>query len=249
MIKDVEIKIENSVQQIVKDNYRTADIFHRHGITYCCGARIPLADVCKLHGINIDKITRELKLEVRLTPPFSFTKIHQWRLGFLLDYIESVHHLTLRQNLQLAEQYVLSFNESHSRQFSYLQELSTEIQKLHVSLIAYLDEEEKVIFPYIRQIDSANMHNEIYAGLNTGTLKTPVANIYKSQKHELSVSLQECRRLTNNYTPPEKTCITHEVCFAKLAELDHEITQYIYIENEVLYPRASGLENDLSSRK
>ena len=182
-------------------------------------------------------------MQPRSTVPFSFINVHQWRLDFLLDYILNIHHLYLRQNLPLANEYIERFKESHSNQFSFLEELCTEVQKLHTRFFSYLDEEEDVIFPYIRQMNSAHLYNANYAGLLVRTLKKPLGNIYKSQQHELNVLLNECRRITNNYSTPQKTCISHEVCFSKLAELDQNISHYIYIENEILYPKAISLRN------
>ena len=249
MLKGVEIVLRNSVQEIVKEDYRTADIFHQYGINYCCGARISLEDVCENLGLNIDTIRRELEFATRSTPALSFTNVHQWHLDFLLDYIINIHHVYLRQNLPLVNEYMVRFKESHGMQFKFLDELCYEVQKLHTRFISYLDEEENIIFPYIRQINSAHLHNENYAGLLVRTLKKPVGNIYKSQQHELNLLLSECRRIADNYVTPEKTCITHKVCFAKLAELDNNITHYIYIENEILFPKTISLEKYLTEKK
>ena len=66
MITGVEIGPLNSVQEIVKRDYRTADIFHRHGIKYCCGARFPLVEVCENQGLDFEKITRELEFATQV---------------------------------------------------------------------------------------------------------------------------------------------------------------------------------------
>jgi len=40
-----EITPESTVGDIVSDDYRTAEIFEKHGIDFCCGGKVPLTEV------------------------------------------------------------------------------------------------------------------------------------------------------------------------------------------------------------
>jgi regulator of cell morphogenesis and NO signaling len=53
------------------------------------------------------------------------------------------------------------------------------------------------------------------------------------------------RELTNNYTPPDKACLTHKVTFAKMKELDDDLVRHIHLENNILFPKAIAMEKEL----
>jgi regulator of cell morphogenesis and NO signaling len=109
-----------------------------------------------------------------------------------------------------------------------------------------MEHEEKVIFPYVRQIQHAYQYSEPYAGLFVKTLRKPIEFIME-QEHETSVNdLLQLRKLTNNYTPPLNACLTHKVVFSKLKEIDSDISRHIYLENEILFPQVVEMENKLT---
>ncbi|RYD95200.1 MAG: iron-sulfur cluster repair di-iron protein, partial [Sphingobacteriales bacterium] len=50
-----------TVSEIVRHDYRAADVFKKWGINYCCGGNLPLADVCHLQGLNQGAVENELE--------------------------------------------------------------------------------------------------------------------------------------------------------------------------------------------
>ena len=55
----------------------------------------------------------------------------------------------------------------------------------------------------------------------------------------------DIRELTNHYSPPAHACISHKVSFLKLKELDNELVQHLFLENEILFPKALQMEKEL----
>ena len=43
---------EKMVSEIVRDDYRTADVFKKYGINYCCGGNTTLEEACKLQNLE-----------------------------------------------------------------------------------------------------------------------------------------------------------------------------------------------------
>jgi regulator of cell morphogenesis and NO signaling len=56
------------------------------------------------------------------------------------------------------------------------------------------------------------------------------------------------RQLTDHYTPPKNACTSHRVIFSKLEEIDNDLVQHLYLENDVLFPRAIAIEKELLER-
>ncbi|RYE42158.1 MAG: hypothetical protein EOP48_23535 [Sphingobacteriales bacterium] len=240
-----KIEANQSPYDIVRSNYKTADILSRYNINYCCGAKIPVTDICETMGIDVTKLVHELNMAVNTMPSITLINTGTWTLHFLVDYTINIHHVYLRQNLPVVMSYLDRFKANHGESFKYVDQLIDNIKKLTSQLFTHMDEEESIIFPYIKQIHSAHLHKENYAGLLVRTLKKPVDNLSRTQQHGLNATLLECRNLTNSYTVTEKSCLHHKVTFAKLRELDDNLTQHLYLENEIIFPRAISIEREL----
>jgi regulator of cell morphogenesis and NO signaling len=81
------IEKTQSVAEIVTRDYRTADVFRKYGIEYCCGGRAPLQMACVIRGIDEDKLISELEDCMREVNPSNTLDFNAWHIDFLTDYI------------------------------------------------------------------------------------------------------------------------------------------------------------------
>lgn len=239
------IDLNLSAAEIVKRNYRTALIFNKYGIEYCHATKSPLALILENNNLNAEQVVDELRQasrEFRISPQLHF---REWSTDFLTDYIIHVHHDYLRQFLPQIKGELDRFVESHEKQFDYLRELKDIFDVLSKGLIPHLKEEEEIIFPYIRQIGHAYENRDSYASLLVRTLRKPVEAMMHHEHSSMNMTLNRMRKLTKFYTPPDDACPSHKVLFSLLKELDGDIVQHLFLENEILFPRAISMENEL----
>ena len=52
------LEIQKTVGQIVADNYRTAEVFKKYGIDFCCGGKKALDKACADKKVNYNRRTR-----------------------------------------------------------------------------------------------------------------------------------------------------------------------------------------------
>jgi len=244
-----EIRADSLVSEIVTVDYRTADVFRKYDIEYCCGGKWPLFLACEARGLDVDAIKAELEEATRTINLPGSLQFAEWDLDFLADYIIHVHHHYLKKTLPSTRLVVRSFIEEHRKKYPVLTELQLVFDELVAEMIPHLQQEEEIIFPYIKQINHAYHRNESYAGLLVRTLRKPVEDVMQHEHESVTVAIHDMRRLTNNYTPPENACVNHRVCFSKLREIDHDLVQHMHLENNILFPRAIALEKELLSRK
>ena len=57
--------------------------------------------------------------------------------------------------------------------------------------------------------------------------------------------LHELRRLSDDFTPPDGACNTYRVLYALLAEFEADLHQHVHLENNLLFPKALALEQEL----
>jgi regulator of cell morphogenesis and NO signaling len=226
-------------------DYRTAEVFRKHGIEYCCGGKWPLSTVCMIKGLEMDVIKRELEkamFSVQIPSAISF---HEWNTGFLVDYIVNIHHYYIRQTFPVLQQQLDHFVEEHLTKDPSLAKLKAEFDNLEKQIFPHLQQEEEIIFPYIRRVAHAYSSKESYASLLVKTLRKPIVELMDGEHAIVFGTLYEFRKLTNNYTAPAKACTSQRVIWSKLKELDNDLVQHLYLENEVLFPRVLAMEKEI----
>jgi regulator of cell morphogenesis and NO signaling len=237
------------VSDIVSNDYRTADVFRKYGIDFCCGGKWSLKMVCETRNLDITIIKKELEEAVRTIHLSNKLKFDEWDIDFLTDYITNVHHQYLRKALPEAKDYLIRFMEGHQKKFPYLPDLLNVFLDLSNGMFPHLQEEEAIIFPYIRQISHAYNSKESYAALLVRTLRKPVENVMHHDHESVNQSLRQMRQLTDYYTLPEGACVSHKVTFLKLLEIDNDLVQHIHLENNILFPRAIEMEKELLKQR
>ena len=243
----VPFKIDSStfVTDIVTHDYRAADVFLKYDIDFCCGGKWPLDIVCESKGLETESIINELNLKLRHSSDGIVMEFDEWDLNFLADYILNIHHRYLHKALPETNQYVNRFLAGHQKKFPELAELGKIMEKMMKEIPPHMKKEEEIIFPYIKQIFHAWQHKESYASLLIRTLRKPVEEVMQNEHESVGKQLHLIREITNNYTLPEKPCVTHRVTFSKLKELDINLVQHIHLENNILFPKAIALEKVL----
>ena len=242
------IQKEERVRDIVAKHHQTADVFFRHGIDFCCGGKWPLEAVCTSKGMPVEELIAELETSLRNVQLPSNIRFEDWELPFLADFIVHVHHQYLKSAMPVTTAYVRLFLEGHEKKFPELKVIASLVSRLHASILTQIKQEEEVYFPYIKRIAHAHLHREPYADLLVRTLRKPLRTAIAQDLELQENLLQQIRTLTDQYTPPEKACLTHQVTFFKLKEFDHDLIQHLYLENTILFPRAIAMEEELLGR-
>ncbi len=241
----LDINSQTSVSEIVNRDYRTADVFRKYGISYCCGGKWPLQVACDMNGIDMGEIKKELQAATRNLQLPHQVNAADWDTDFLISYIINVHHQYLKLTLPVTRDLLREFAESHSKKFYYLEELESWFNQLANTLIHVGEEEETGFFPYIRQITHSHRQQEPYGALLVRTLRKPIEKAVSERQKETTEIISSIRQLTSQYQPPDKACVSHKVVFGRLKELDNDLMRHFFLEETVLFPRLRKIEQEL----
>ena len=238
------MKTEQTISDIVRADYRTADVFKKYGINYCCSGQATVAAACEIKKIDPLHVVQELGEATRNVSISTSIRFDEWKISFLVEYISNVHHAYLYQALPAIEAKLLSFVNSHGDKFPESKKLLTIFRELSVVLLAHTREEEELIFPYIHQIDAALRNKELYGKLLVRTMRKPLENNEKEHQ-EISRLIRQLKTEANNYEFPAKAFVSHQVLYHKLREFHDDIVQHTHLENNVLIPKAIAIEKEL----
>jgi len=244
-------KIEPSsfVTDIVVHDYRTADVFRKYDIDFCCSGNWPLDIACQNKNLPTGEVVRELQRIVTQSPSNAAIDFDSWEIDFLVDYIYNVHHRYLKKALLETKEQVNRFLDEDRKKFPELEEIETIMNQFMKEFPPHMKQEEEIFFPYIKQIHHAYKHRESYARLLIRTLRKPIEEVMIKEHVTTGSNLHRLRKITGNYTPPETACITHKITFAKLKELDKDLVQHIHLESNILFPKAIKMEQELLEDK
>jgi regulator of cell morphogenesis and NO signaling len=201
--------------------------------------------VCMTKGLEFEQLKKEL-LEAGQTVQLpSSLPFHTWSVDFLINYLINIHHHFLKTTLSGTEAILKDFSEDHAEKYPYMQQVYNLFVQLKKDILPHIQQEEDSVFPYIRQIANAHKNNDSYAKLLVKTLRKPIETMATHEHKFLTSSIHKFRELTNNYIPPEHACVSHKIALARLKELDNDLVQHIFLENEILFPRALAIEQEL----
>ncbi|OQP40810.1 hypothetical protein A4H97_14450 [Niastella yeongjuensis] len=235
----------SSVSEIVNNDYRTAEVFRKHGIEYCCAGKWPLQMIIESKDLNAAEVIKELELSIHPIGIPRSLPFEEWDIDFLIDYIVNIHHAYLKKALPDTREQLEKFTEGHHKKYPALTELALVFKSLTLEMLPHLQQEEEIIFPYIKQIAHAYETRETYASLLVRTLRKPVENVMNHEHESVNKILAQMRQLTNRYTAPANSCVNHRVTFSKLLEIDTDLAQHMHLENGILFPRSIEMEKKL----
>src|SRR5450432_3013148 len=80
------------ISDIVKMDYRTADVFKKYQLSYCGAGLVSLKLICAAQGIDFEFLSSELRDATRNLILPNNLAFNEWKIDFLIDFITNIHH-------------------------------------------------------------------------------------------------------------------------------------------------------------
>lgn len=234
-----------TISEMVRADYRTADVFKKWGINYCCGGNLPLEEVCQLQQLDKGAVEGDLQKATQSITLSNSLHFDEWPVDFLVDYISYVHHAYLKETVPSLTQNLHSFIQGHKKKFPDLEQVEEVFTNLKEELMEHVEKEDSTIFPYLKQISNTYKRKEIYGSLFVRTMSKPLTQVVESEHRRIAILLTQLREVTNHYQFPNHACTNHQVIYHKLREFDADLVQHKHLENNILFPKAMAMEKEL----
>lgn len=167
------------------------------------------------------------------------------RLDELVGHIVSTHHdYTRRVVPELAAQLrVLATLAADER--PELRLVAQTFEHLAASLLRHLDKEEHLVFPYLRDLATAEAAGARLPLGPFGTLANPL-RMMEDEHLDVLKALDCIRDLTHRYRAPATPLPGLGECYEALRLFDADLRAHIHTEEHDLYPRSLDLEARLT---
>lgn len=238
----IEITKDKTVADFVTNNIKTAHIFKKYGIDFCCGGGVTLDEACKQCTIDKAILEKEL-LEVDYVSNAA-NNYDKWDLDFLIDYIINVHHNYVNESLPILSEYANKVAKVHGHYYTEVIKINKLFHDVANELVSHLQKEEQVLFPFIKRLVKMEKEGETDNPFVVGTVKNPI-QMMEHEHEKAGATFKIIAALTNNYTPPEGICNTFKAFYAKLEEFEQDLHHHIHLENNILHTKAIALEKKI----
>lgn len=239
----MQVQKDNTVGEIVAKNFRTAQIFEKFGLDFCCGGKKTLSDACSKRGVDANEIIDEL-LKVNETGSNRQNDYFTWEINFLIDYIIEVHHSYVSKLMPVIFAHSQKVAGAHGENHPEVIKIAEYFSTIKDELEAHLMKEEKMLFPYIKKLVEIKKNNLDQQVPPFGAVANPI-KVMEAEHENAGLLFAEIKRLSNGYKPPEDACTTFKVLYHELNEFEQDLHTHIHLENNILHPKAIELEKNL----
>lgn len=231
-----------TVAEIVTENIKTADVFKKNGIDFCCGGHVLVKEVCDKKGVDYEKLKADiLKIGLEKQGNHDF---NAWDIDFLTDYIINTHHKYVLEANMIISQYAEKVAKVHGHHYTETIEINKLFNELANELLSHMQKEENILFPHIKTIAKAKKEGAPLSPPPFGNIQNPI-NMMEAEHTDAGEIIFKIKELTNDFNPPEGACNTFRALYAKLEEYQNDLFQHIHLENNILFPKAIAMEAEL----
>jgi regulator of cell morphogenesis and NO signaling len=242
----MKIQENQIIGELVAKDYRTASVFKKYGIDFCCQGNRTLNEACAAKKIDTNLVVSDLNTLIESTSENAID-FKSWPIDLLADYIEKKHHRYVEEKTLEIKPYLDKICRVHGERHPELLEISEHFNATAGELAKHMKKEELILFPNVRKMVKAKQENSKLEEPPFGTVQNPIQMMMEEHSTE-GERFRKIETLSNNYTPPEDACNTYRVTIALLKEFEQDLHLHIHLENNILFPKAIELEKELSQK-
>jgi regulator of cell morphogenesis and NO signaling len=231
---------DTTIREIVASDFRTAAIFQRFGLDFCCNGCRTVEEGCREAGADKDAVLRELD-KVLDTPASTAPRFAAWEPGALVSYIVANHHGYVRQAIPVLLERTRKIADVHGAGHPELVHIARLFGRVADEMIDHMAKEEGILFPFILAMDEAAAADTPLPRPPFGTVGNPIRMM--EQEHRfVGDAMAEMRELTNGFHAPDDACATYRVCLQELDAFESDLHAHVHLENNILFPKALAIE-------
>ncbi|MDP5273008.1 iron-sulfur cluster repair di-iron protein [Chengkuizengella axinellae] len=223
---------QTAVGEIVTKFPKSADLFKKYKIDFCCGGDQKLIKAVENKNVELDDLLNTLnksyeemiiaKETVQDWTSFSYTD--------LINHIINTHHRYLNEELPQLSPYVTKVLRVHGADQKHLVKVHSLFHQLKTELEQHTIKEENEVFPLILGFEKDPSEEKLK------TLQKAIIEL--EDEHDGAGNfIKELREITNDFTPPADACGTYRLVYQRLEALESDIFQHVHLENNILFPR------------
>ena len=228
---------EKTIADIVTADIRTASIFKRHGIDFCCGGGKILSDVCKEKKIRVSKITNEIQKLNSINKEKNYNKMS---VNALIKHIIETHHKYVKEKIPTIKDFAKKVSKVYGKNYPETNLIYHLFLRLSDELLDHINKEEEILFSKIKILVDKTYSKSVF--FSYGTISNPIKMMEMEHESAKKV-LKEIEELSNKYNSPPSACNTYKALYNSLKEFQDDLHIHIHLENNILFPKVMKFDD------
>jgi len=166
----------------------------------------------------------------------------------LVQYIEQ-HHREIKAKLLKLQTLLAEAVKLHKDEHGSIESLQEFFPVFKTKMEDHFASEERILIPYIRQMDEFDKNRGPKPEFHRGSIKNPISQLEYDHDQTENVMFDKIRTETNNYQLPPGADDIFKALYDGLKDIETNISEHIHLENNVLFPLAIDLELQLIHKK
>jgi regulator of cell morphogenesis and NO signaling len=233
------ITIDSTIGAIVAEDFRAAQVFHRHDIDFCCRGGRSLDQACQEQGLDPSSVLAEIAAmrASGVEPPDFGT----WDAPRLIAHIVGDHHAYVREALPSLIAHTSKIARVHGERHPELFEVVGLVEGVAAEMTTHMLKEEHILFPHIEALAMAIDQGCPPPPSPFGTIENPI-RVMETEHESAGDAMARIRQLTHGYQVPDDGCETYRVTMQELDAFEQDLHAHVHLENYILFPKARRLE-------
>jgi regulator of cell morphogenesis and NO signaling len=235
-----------TIRELVSTQSSAAAVLQRFDIDLCSHAEKSLEKICSELQLSVDQVLEKLADAATGKQSIATIDVSGYSMARIIQHIVRAHHQYVRRELPRLVTMAQKLAGKHGERAPELKTVLSLIDVLRSEMLAHLEKEEQILFPFITQ-----MEEELTGGTTAHacfrTVEQPIAMMVREHLSAEGL-LAEMRTLTGGFKAPDWACTTHLAFYAGLAMFEADLRQHVHLENDILFPRAIEAETRLNQK-
>lgn len=230
-----------TLRSIALEHPATIPVFEHFQLDYCCGGNRPLDKACAEKCIAAEMVLAALREVVDRQP--AEEDFSDATAAELIRHIVATHHAFVRAELPRLRQMAGKVASKHGPIHPEATFIERILEQLDEELLFHLNKEERILFPYVEQLEQSQKENAAPPAACFGSIESPIRQMV--HEHEGAAGLlQEMREATRGFTPWAGACPTTAGLYYGLKAFEKDLHRHVHLENNLLFPRAIAMEQE-----
>ena len=231
--------MRKKIGDIVNENYVHGAVLYYFGITFYDYYEKSLEEACAERGLDSSVVISRLE-SINQKDGISSDVLQKYPVELIIEYLKHTHHIFVKERLP----YLATLIEDLPGLTAPEHDLKFVFPLFVEDFIHHIYQEEDTLFDYVHQLQRFKS-GKVKSGKMYFAMERNALQSFAMEHQEHDDDMHGIRKLTNNYSVPSHASLHLKVVFAELQRLEKELITHADIENDILFPRALMIEQEV----
>jgi regulator of cell morphogenesis and NO signaling len=233
---------DQRISELVDQNYVHAYVLFYFGIRFYEYSECTLEQVCRERKLKVEQVIRELESPSHLKE--AELPLVSYPIDLIIQYLKHSHFLFIKHKLPYIARLIESFKANHDDYHGIERDLKIVFPLFVEDFIEHIYQEEDTLFSFIQSLEKASkgmfVPTKLYQLMEKNSMQR-FAMDHEAHDDEMA----GIRKITKDYHVSPNCPLHVKVLYNELKEFEKSLITHARIENDILFPKAMALENQV----